>query len=157
MSALCGKNRDMTAEMLKRQKRGIVSIACVSISIVTAAAGKSAFYPTISRHAYAKGVVRLFAENADCAVFRLPPLRTSPPKNLPAEKEIVLSFGRLYAQITRKEEHFMKQTVQKKPKVFRTLIRLIRNDGKETLNNSDRQSAGKKNNRGRQPPFFFGG
>jgi hypothetical protein len=51
----------------------------------------------------------------------------------------------------------MKQTAKKKPKVFRTLFRLI-HTGKKTAQDDSHMSATKGNNekQSRQLPFFFG-
>jgi len=51
----------------------------------------------------------------------------------------------------------MKKATQKKPKVFRTLIRLIHMGGKPVQENGNGQNAGKnKNEKGEGRPFFFG-
>lgn len=51
----------------------------------------------------------------------------------------------------------MKQTAKKKPRVFRTLIRLIHTDGKTAQEDSSMPAAKeKKEKQPRQPLFFFG-
>ncbi|WP_353853067.1 hypothetical protein [Dehalobacter restrictus] len=48
----------------------------------------------------------------------------------------------------------MKQTAEKKPKVFRTLIRQVHTDNKEIQKDNNVQATEKE--RKNQPPFFFG-
>lgn len=48
----------------------------------------------------------------------------------------------------------MKQTIQKKPKVFRTLIHRIHMDNKAIRKDDKTQADGKESKN--QPPFFFG-
>ena len=51
----------------------------------------------------------------------------------------------------------MKQTAQKKPKVFRTLIRRIYISCKTARDESSGPAAGRKNEKQKtHPPFFFG-
>ncbi|KXG77157.1 MULTISPECIES: hypothetical protein [Clostridia] len=51
----------------------------------------------------------------------------------------------------------MKQTAQKKPKVFRTLIRRIHISRKTARDESNGPAAGRKNEKQEtHPPFFFG-
>lgn len=51
----------------------------------------------------------------------------------------------------------MKQTVKTKPKVFRTLIRLIHTGNKTAQDDSYMSVTKEKNEKQpRQPPFFFG-
>jgi hypothetical protein len=51
----------------------------------------------------------------------------------------------------------MKQTAQKKPKTFRTLIRRIHISRKTTRDESNGPAARRKNEKQKtRPPFFFG-
>jgi hypothetical protein len=51
----------------------------------------------------------------------------------------------------------MKQTTQKKPKTFRTLIRRIHISRKTAMDESNGPAAGRKNEKQEtHPPFFFG-
>lgn len=50
----------------------------------------------------------------------------------------------------------MKKATQKKPKVFRTLIRRVHLGGKKAQENGNRRNAGKNEKGEERTPFFFG-
>ena len=66
----------------------------------------------------------MFTDSAGYSAFRFSPPHPPPPEIYqPKKKYLCLSAG--ITQNPQRKEPYMKQTGQKKPKVFRTLIRLI--------------------------------
>jgi hypothetical protein len=90
------------------------------------------------------------------AALRFPPPHTPPLKIYqPKKKYFCLSAGNT-AKFMYKGA-FIKQTTQKKPKTFRTLIRRIHISRKTARDKSNGPAAGRKNEKQEtHPPFFFG-
>jgi len=90
------------------------------------------------------------------AALRFPPPHT-PPLKFTGRKRNISAFRQVIPQNSCRKEPFMKQTTQKKPKTFRTLIRRIHISRKTVRDESKEPAARRKDEKQEtRPPFFFG-